>query len=233
MGKTPIVVKDCPGFLVNRIITPYVSGFLQLVADGADFAEVDRVMEAFGWPMGPAYLQDVVGMDVGGHVGDVIAAGYPERMKPVQHNAVKLMVQNKRYGQKTGLGFYRYEADANGKPKKTVVSDSHALLAAVQPLGARSFSDDEIVERMMLPLIVEAAHALEEGVVATPAELDMALMLGLGFPAYLGGALKYADWLGLPKVVALCARHAALGPAYQPTPRMREMAAQGLRYYAN
>ncbi len=233
MGKTPIVVRDCPGFLVNRIITPYVNAFLQLLADGADFVEVDRVMEAFGWPMGPAYLQDVVGMDVGVHVGDVISAGYRERMKPVRNNAVRLMVDQKRYGQKTGLGFYRYEIDAAGKPKKTVAADSHALLAAVQARGARSFSDEEIVERLMLPLIVEAAHAIEEGIVATPAELDMALMLGLGFPAYLGGALKYADWLGLPKVVALCAKHAALGLAYEPTPRMHEMATRRLRYYSD
>ncbi|WP_323122935.1 fatty acid oxidation complex subunit alpha FadB [Burkholderia alba] len=231
MGKTPIVVRDCPGFLVNRIIAPYVSAFLQLVSDGADFAEVDRVMEAFGWPMGPAYLQDVVGMDVGAHVGDVIAAGYPGRMLPVARNAVKLMVEHGRYGQKTGLGFYRHEPDAAGKPGRSVAPDAHALVASLQPQGARRFSDEEIVERMMLPMIVEAAHALEEGVVATPAELDMALLLGIGFPAYLGGALKYADWLGLERVVSLCGRYASLGPAYEPTPRMREMAAQGLRYY--
>jgi 3-hydroxyacyl-CoA dehydrogenase/enoyl-CoA hydratase/3-hydroxybutyryl-CoA epimerase/enoyl-CoA isomerase len=231
MGKTPVVVKDCPGFLVNRIVTPYVNAFLQLVCDGADFVEVDRAMEAFGWPMGPAYLQDVVGMDTAAHVGDVIAAGYAQRMRPVALNAVKLMVERKRYGQKTGLGFYRYEADAAGKPKKSVAADSHDLLALVQPRGRRSFADDEIVERLMLPLIIEAAHALEEGIVGTPAELDMALMLGIGLPAYLGGALKYADWLGLRQVVSLGEKYAALGPAYVPTPRMNDMAAQGLAYY--
>ncbi|MCY1383901.1 Fatty acid oxidation complex subunit alpha [compost metagenome] len=84
---------------------------------------------------------------------------------------------------------------------------------------------------MMLPMVVEAAHALEDGVVATPAELDMALLLGVGFPAYAGGALKYADWLGLDRVVALCDKHAALGAPYVPTARMREMAARKLRYY--
>ena len=231
MGKTPIVVKDCPGFLVNRIITPYVNAFLQLLAHGADFVEVDRVMEAFGWPMGPAYLQDVVGMDTGSHVGDVIAAGYPQRMQPVEHNAVRLMVQNKRYGQKTGIGFYSYAPDAGGKPKKAVAADSHELIAAVQPLGPQRFGDAEIVERMMLPMIVEAAHALEEGVVATPAELDMALLMGIGFPAYLGGALKYADWLGLDKVVERCGAYAHLGPAYAPTAGMRALAARKGSYY--
>jgi 3-hydroxyacyl-CoA dehydrogenase/enoyl-CoA hydratase/3-hydroxybutyryl-CoA epimerase/enoyl-CoA isomerase len=231
MGKTPIVVKDCPGFLVNRILTPYISAFTQLIADGADFENVDRVMEAFGWPMGPAYLQDVVGMDVGAHVGDVISAGYPQRMRTVARDAVKLMVAHKRYGQKNGVGFYRYENDSTGRPRKFSAPEAHALVATLQPGGRREFSDIDVVERMMLPLIVEAAHALEEGVVATPAELDMALLLGIGFPAYAGGALKYADWLGLDRVVAQSERHAALGPQYAATARMREMATAGGRYY--
>ena len=231
MGKTPIVVKDCPGFLVNRILTPYVSAFAQLVADGADFEHVDRVMEAFGWPMGPAYLQDVVGMDVGAHVSEVISAGYPDRMLPVERDAIRLMAANKRFGQKNGVGFYRYESDPAGRPRKSSAPDAHALVATLQPQGRRDFSDEQIVERMMLPMIVEAAHALEEGVVATPAELDMALLLGVGFPAYAGGALKYADWLGLETVVALCDKYADLGPRYAATPRMRAMAAAGERYY--
>ena len=231
MGKMPIVVKDGPGFLVNRILTPYVNAFVQLVADGADFEAVDRAMEAFGWPMGPAYLQDVVGMDVGAHVFDVIAAGYPQRIQPIERNPIALLVANKRYGQKTGAGFYRYENDPTGKPRKSSDPAAHALVATLQPQGRRAFSDAEIVERMMLALLVEAAHALEEGVVATPAELDMALLLGIGFPAHVGGALKYADWLGLAQVVALSDKHAALGPAYVATPTMRAMAATGARYY--
>lgn len=79
MGKTAIVVNDCPGFLVNRVLFPYFGGFMALMREGADFAKVDKVMEGFGWPMGPAYLQDVVGMDTAHHVGDVLAEGYPDR----------------------------------------------------------------------------------------------------------------------------------------------------------
>lgn len=231
MGKTPIVVKDCPGFLVNRILTAYMRGFLQLVADGADFERVDQVMEAFGWPMGPAYLEDVVGIDTGSHVSDIISAGYAERMPHLQHDALRLMAQNKRYGQKNGVGFYRYETDPNGKPRRTAAADTRDLLATIQPQGLREFSDQEIVDRMMLPLIIEAAHALEDGVVASPVELDMALLLGIGFPAYLGGALKYADWLGIAEVNARAARYAELGRAYEPTARMRAMAAAGQRYH--
>nr|WP_145544952.1 fatty acid oxidation complex subunit alpha FadB [Variovorax boronicumulans] len=232
MGKVPIVVQDGPGFLVNRILTPYVNAFVQLVADGADLEQVDRAMEAFGWPMGPAYLQDVVGMDVGAHVFDVIAAGYPERIRPIERNAIRTLVAAGRFGQKTGGGFYDYQADPAGKPRKTSSPAARALVAALQTGGARDFSDAEIVERMMLPMVVEAAHALEEGVVATPAELDTAMLLGIGFPAYAGGPLQYADWLGLPQVVALCEKYAGFGPQYQPTARMRAMAAQGARYHS-
>jgi len=225
MGKTPIVVKDCPGFLVNRILTPYVIAFLQLVAEGADFAQVDRVMEAFGWPMGPAWLQDVIGMDTGAHVWRIISAGYPQRMVLPERNAVSLLVQHNRYGQKSSAGFYRYDTAASGKPHKTPADETYALLAALQPDRPRTFSDSEIIERMMLPMIVEAAHALEDGVVASAAELDVALLLGLGFPAYLGGPLKYADWLGLDQVVKQCERHAALGRHYAATDAMRALAA--------
>lgn len=225
MGKTPIVVKDCPGFLVNRILTPYVIAFLQLVAEGADFAQVDRVMEAFGWPMGPAYLQDVIGMDTGAHVWQVISAGYPQRMALPEHDAVRLLAEHQRYGQKNGGGFYRYDAEPTGKPRKSATDETYALLSAIQPEGTRSFADSEIIARMMLPMIVEAAHALEDGVVASAAELDMALLLGLGFPAYLGGPLKYADWLGLDNVVRQCDRYAALGRHYVPTGPMRALAA--------
>lgn len=231
MGKTPIVVKDCPGFLVNRILTAYMRGFLQLVADGADFERVDQVMEAFGWPMGPAYLEDVVGIDTGAHVSDIISAGYAERMPPLKGDALRLMAQHKRYGQKNGIGFYRYESDPNGKPRRSVAEDTRALLATIQPDVPREFSEQEIVERMMLPLIIEAAHALEEGVVGSPVELDMALLLGIGFPAYLGGALKYVDWLGAAQVCDRAAAYAHLGKAYEPTRQLRAMAATGGKYY--
>ncbi|MDO9479914.1 MAG: 3-hydroxyacyl-CoA dehydrogenase family protein, partial [Hydrogenophaga sp.] len=232
MGKTPIVVRDCPGFLVNRVLTAYMRGFLLLVADGADFVQVDRTMEAFGWPMGPAYLEDVVGMDTGSHVSDVISAGYPERMPHIEHDALRLMAREGRYGQKNGIGFYRYETDAQGKPRRSPAPDTPALLARLQPHGPRAFTDAEIVDRMMLPMVVEAVHALEEGVVGTAAELDTALQLGLGFPAYAGGPLQYADWLGLAEVVARCDRLApTLGAALQPTARMRAMAARGERFH--
>ena len=231
MGKTPIVVKDCPGFLVNRIITPYLLAAARLIADGLDFVKLDTVMEAFGWPMGPAYLSDVIGLDTATHVNAIITAGYPQRMIYDFGFATELFAKAGRYGQKNGVGFYRYETDPAGRPKKLVAEDSHERLKAVQPHGARDFPDTEIVERMMLPMIVEAAHALEDGIVDSAMEVDMALMLGLGLPQYLGGALKYADWLGLDAVVAMSERYQALGPMYAVPASLRAKADRGERYY--
>jgi 3-hydroxyacyl-CoA dehydrogenase/enoyl-CoA hydratase/3-hydroxybutyryl-CoA epimerase/enoyl-CoA isomerase len=231
MGKTPIVVKDCPGFLVNRVLTAYIRAFLQLVAEGADFEQVDRAMEAFGWPMGPAWLEDVIGIDTGSHVNDVISAGYPERMPPLAQDALRLMAEHQRHGQKNGAGFYRYAAGPDGRGQRSPAPEAHALLAQIQPNGRREFGDGEIVERLMLPLMVEAARALEDGVAGSTAEIDMALLLGLGFPKYLGGPLKYMDWLGMDQVLRQCEKYAHLGEQYVATPAMRAMAAAGARYH--
>ncbi|MBC5767076.1 fatty acid oxidation complex subunit alpha FadB [Ramlibacter sp. GTP1] len=225
LGKTPIVVKDCPGFLVNRILTPYIIAFCDLVAEGADYEQVDRAMEAFGWPMGPAYLEDVVGMDTGSHVIDVISAGYPGRMRPPERNAIRALVAAKRLGQKSGGGFYDYDA-AGGKPKRSSSPAARELIAQVQGGASAKFTDGQIVERMMLPMLLEAVRCIEESVVGSAAELDMAMLLGVGFPQYLGGPLQYADWLGLDKVLARCE---ALG--LQSPPLLREMAARGRRFY--
>jgi 3-hydroxyacyl-CoA dehydrogenase/enoyl-CoA hydratase/3-hydroxybutyryl-CoA epimerase/enoyl-CoA isomerase len=231
MGKTPIVVNNCPGFLVNRILFPYFGGWSALLRDGADFVKVDKVAEAFGWPMGPAYLQDVVGIDTSHHVGDVLAVGYPDRMGHEFKTALDVMFENKRYGQKNGIGFYKYEIDPKGKPKKTAAEDSYKLIASVQPNGQKDFTDEEIIDRLMIPMVIETARCLEEGIVETPTEADMGLILGIGFPPHLGGALKYADMMGLKTFVAKCAKYAGLHKLYEPTARMKEMAAKGETYY--
>ncbi|MBI5277664.1 MAG: fatty acid oxidation complex subunit alpha FadB [Burkholderiales bacterium] len=230
LGKTPVVVKDCPGFLVNRILTPYIIAFCDLVAQGADYEQVDRALEAFGWPMGPAYLEDVVGMDTGSHVIDVISAGYPQRMRPPQRNAIRALVAARRLGQKSGGGFYDYDA-AGGKPRRSASSAARALIAQVQQAAQARFTDQEIVARTMLPMVLEAIRCLEEGVAASAAELDMAMLLGVGFPAYLGGPLQYADWLGLDQLVSRCEALAAFGSMYEAPVLLRSMAASGRRFY--
>jgi 3-hydroxyacyl-CoA dehydrogenase/enoyl-CoA hydratase/3-hydroxybutyryl-CoA epimerase/enoyl-CoA isomerase len=231
LGKTPIVVNDCPGFLVNRILFPYFFGFQRLLSDGADFTKIDKVMEKFGWPMGPAYLSDVVGMDTSQHVEEVLAEGYPDRMKQDGKSSLDVMVENDRLGQKSGSGYYTYEKDKKGRPKKTQDDKAYELVASVQKDGQKDFDADEIVDRMMIPMIIEAARALEEGIAETPNEVDMGLIMGIGFPPFRGGALKYADALGLKSVCDKADKYSSFGKLYEPTERMREMAAKGETYY--
>ena len=231
LGKTAIVVKECPGFLVNRILITYLLGFLRALDAGADFLEIDRVMEGFGWPMGPAYLSDVVGMDTLAHVVEVISSGFADRMKVTFPNAVQMLVKENRLGQKNGVGFYRYETDPKGRPRKSIDPQAAELIAGLRTSARRAFSDDEMRERLMLPMIIEAVHCLEEDIVESPAEVDMSLILGLGFPRHVGGPLKYADWLGMKHVVERCDAYAELGPLYTPTDGMRAAAKSGGKFY--
>ena len=231
MGKTPIVVNDCPGFLVNRVLFPYFGAFDLLLKQGADFTHVDKVMERFGWPMGPAYLIDVVGLDTGVHGAEVMADGYPDRMKPDYKGAIEHLYEAGRLGQKNDKGFYRYETDKRGKPKKVTDDATYALLKDVTDKDAQSFDDDAIVNRMMLAFCNETVRCLEDNIVATPAEADMAMIMGVGFPPFRGGPCRYIDQVGLDTYIALCDKYAHLGKAYEAPQKLRDMAAAGERFY--
>ena len=232
MGKTPIVVNDCPGFLVNRILFPYFAGFIKLVADGVDFQRIDKVMEKFGWPMGPAYLLDVVGIDTAHHANTVMALGFPDRMAAEGRTAIEAMFEAGRYGQKNGKGFYAYVADKKGVPKKTPDPDAAALLAplAAEDRGA-GISDADIADRMMLPMIIECSRCLEDRIVESPVEVDIGLVYGLGFPPFRGGALRYADAVGLKALCDKAGTFAALGKLYEPTAQMLRLADNGSGFY--
>lgn len=231
LGKTPILVGDSPGFLVNRVFTAYMQGFQQLLMDGADFIEVDRVMEAFGWPLGPAGLQDMLGLDICLEAGLAISAGYPASLPRYEEGPLALLVRVKRLGRKSGAGFYRYDSQPRGPRRKVNDASVHELMATVQARGRRHFDSAEIIDRLMLAMVLEACRTLDEGVAGSAAELDLALLTGAGMPAYLGGPLNYADWLGAREIVERADRLADLGAMYQPPNCLREMARQGTRYY--
>jgi 3-hydroxyacyl-CoA dehydrogenase/enoyl-CoA hydratase/3-hydroxybutyryl-CoA epimerase/enoyl-CoA isomerase len=230
LGKTPIVVNDCPGFLVNRILFPYFGAFSHLLRDGADYLQIDRAMEKFGWPMGPAYLLDVIGIDTGVHAQAVMAAGFPDRMAMDFTSGMDVMFEHKLFGQKTGKGFYRYETDKRGKPKKLVDESSKQLIETVSNAPAE-FEDSEIVERMMIAMCLETVRCLEDEIIGSCIEADMGLILGLGFPAFRGGALRYVDSLGLARFCELADKYEHLGPLYHPTEKLRDMAKQGQKFY--
>lgn len=231
MGKNPIVVNDCPGFLVNRVLFPYFAGFGMLMRDGADFQAIDKVMEKFGWPMGPAYLMDVVGIDTGVHAAGVMADGFPDRMKHDFKDVSEVMYENKRYGQKTKVGFYKYEEDKKGKPKKVVDEATYELLKP-HVADRKEFDAEEIIARMMIPLCTETVRCLEDNIVGSAAEADMAMIYGIGFPPFRGGPLRYIDSIGVKEFVALCDKYAGLGKLYEAPQMLKDMAASGKSFFA-
>ena len=231
MGKKPVVVNDCPGFLVNRILAPYFGGFTHLLKDGADFSRVDRIMEKFGMPMGPAYLADVVGIDTAVHAGKVMAEGIPSRMTTAFKTTHEVLFEQGRYGQKTNLGYYRYEKDRKGKPQK-LIDESVTELLAPHVDSPREFTDEEIIDRMILPLCLEAVRCFEEGIASSASDIDMALIYGIGFPPFRGGALHYIQDIGLTAFIEKADQYAELGEAYQCTDKLRGMAAKGETFFA-
>ncbi len=231
MGKTPIVVNDCPGFFVNRVLFPYFGGFNLLLNHGVDFTRIDKLMEKFGWPMGPAYLLDVVGLDTAHHAGAVMAQGFPDRMQYDDVIASDLVFQAERLGQKNGFGFYRYEMDKRGKPKKLPDPDIQTVLSSAV-LESRDLSDEMIIQRMMIPLCIETVRCFEEGIVSSAADADLGLIYGLGFPPFRGGALAYIDSIGMDAFCLMCEQYSDLGNLYKPTAEMLKMAKEGRRYFS-
>jgi len=231
LKKTPIVVRDCPGFLVNRVLFPYFGAFNALLRDGADFREVDRVMQKFGWPMGPAHLLDVVGIDVAHRAAGVMTQGFPDRMQIGFRSAVELMFEAGRFGQKTGAGFYRYEQDRRGKPVKTADPEALAMIAGISA-APRAFDEQDIIERMMVPMCNELVRCLDENIVDSAGEADMALVMGIGFPVFRGGALRYMDHMGLAEFCAAADRHAGIAAVYGVPESLRARARDGRRFYS-
>lgn len=231
LKKQPVVVNDCPGFLINRLLFAYFAGFLQLVRDGADYEDVDRAMEQWGWPMGPAYLADVVGLDTMQHCYDVLGAAYPRCAIDQPRTLYQSIIELGGLGQKNGRGFYLYSA-ADGRPTKAVNREAKARIGALSE-PARKFASEEIVERVMVGMAIELAHALEEGIVASPAEADVALLYGVGFPPFRGGLARWMDAVGLEEFCKMADKYVAgLGPLYGVTDRQRDMAAHARTFYS-
>jgi 3-hydroxyacyl-CoA dehydrogenase/enoyl-CoA hydratase/3-hydroxybutyryl-CoA epimerase/enoyl-CoA isomerase len=182
--------------------------------------------------MGPAYLLDVVGIDTAVHADHVMANAFPDRMKHEGKVASQAMFEAKRYGQKNGTGFYKYVPDKKGPPKKEVDPSTYDLLKPIQTGGVADVTDQDIVDRMVLPMIIECSRCLEEKIVSTPVEIDLGLIYGLGFPPFRGGALRYADSVGLKALCDRAAQFAKLGNLYAPTAQMKSLAASNQGFYS-
>lgn len=194
MGKTPIVVKDGPGFLVNRLLLPYMNEALFLYMEGVSVERIDRIMQEFGMPMGPMRLVDEVGIDVAAKVAKILNTAFGARAQAAPLSEV--IAKSGRLGKKNNKGFYLYE---NGKP--TQIDESVDQLATGRTTKSVNLTDWELVQRMIYPMINEAALALAEGIVKTPGEVDLGMIMGTGFPPFRGGLLRFAD-VETPKRVA-------------------------------
>lgn len=225
IGKTPIVVRDCPGFLVNRILFPYLNESLVLLEEGAEPRQLDKVAAVFGMPMGPVTLNDLVGLDTSLYAGKVVNAAYSDRA--VDTRILEELVKAGRLGQKTGAGFYSYARGSKGV-------DDPAFLDILKGCrkGQKTFTDEELTDRLFLPMLAEASRVVAEGIVRSPADVDMGLILGLGFPAFRGGLLRWADTIGLDKILQKMAKYENLGARFQPTELMRKLASASKGFYS-
>ncbi|MGF1689844.1 fatty acid oxidation complex subunit alpha FadB [Photobacterium kagoshimensis] len=232
LGKTAIVVNDCAGFLVNRCLTPYFLAFNHLLIDGGHIPTIDKVMSKdFGWPMGPAYLLDVIGLDTAAHCIDVMSEAFPVRMKKPAVNIIQSFVDNTHYGQKTAQGFYIYHPDRKGRIKPANCEESNNLVAK-QCSNAYQFSTDDIIMRMMLPMMFEAIRCLDEGVVASPDEADIAMIYGTGFPPFRGGLFYYMDQFGLDRLLAVAEQYKHLGDLYEAPEGLLNRIKNNQKFYA-
>ena len=224
LGKVPVKVADSPGFLVNRVLMPYLNEALLLVESGVPTAQIDGALKHFGMPMGPLRLLDEIGLDVTHHVAGRLGPVFGERV--LASDVGSLMCKSGRLGKKVLNGFYRY-----GKRKPQPVDLGEILGGG--PMSARRPGDEEITDRCVLLMFNEACYALQENIVESAGSLDLAMVMGTGFPPFRGGILRYADAVGVA-----CLRDRLqelsdlLGGRFEPAPLLKEVADTG-RFYAS
>lgn len=225
LKKTPVTVGNCVGFLVNRIFFPYGQTALLLVDNGIDPYRLDKAVYDWGMPMGPFRMSDLAGVDVAKFAGGILAKAY------AKHNYVSTLVDHlfeaKRFGEKTGRGYYKYEGKKAEPDPELAGFVAKARADAGNP-PAVTLSDNDLVEHVMFGVVNEACRCLDEGIAIRPSDIDVACVMGMGFPAYRGGVMKWADTLGAKYVYdKLAAWHKKYGPVYEPCDYLKRKAEKG------
>jgi 3-hydroxyacyl-CoA dehydrogenase/enoyl-CoA hydratase/3-hydroxybutyryl-CoA epimerase len=224
-GKTPVVVRDSPGFFVTRVLAPYLAEAALMVGEGASIEYVDSALVDWGFPVGPLELLDEIGLDVSAGVAQMLHAAFPERMTPP--SVVTRLVADDRLGRAHGRGFFRYD----GRPVARRSADPSVYsVLGVSPTGRLPV--EEIQMRCALALINESVRCVGELVVRSPRDADVAAILGLGFPRFRGGPLRYLDAIGaaetLRRIQSFADRY---GERWRPAPLLVHMARKGDRFY--
>lgn len=223
IGKLPVVVKDAPGFLVNRILMPYLIEAGHLFEKGARVEDVDECMLEFGMPMGPLRLIDEVGVDVSHHVAADLASKFRDRMHCPE--VLSKMMTDELLGKKNGKGFYLH----NKKGKEPVVNPS--IDKYKSGTACAKLTREELRTRMVLLMINEAARCLEGGIVEEAADVDFGMIMGTGFAPFLGGPLRFADSVGIPHIVDEMKRLADEELRFTPCNLLQTLAGTGQKFY--
>ncbi len=226
LGKSPIVVKDGPGFLVNRLLLFYLAEAVELLVEGVDPRDIDRAGKQFGMPLGPLAVYDLVGLDTAFHAGRVMYEAFPDRvpLSPI----VGALNRAGRLGQKTGAGFFSY---AKNKERGEFDPKLLQILSPYIREQKQKLSAGDIGMRLVLPMLTEATRLLEEQIVRDPRDIDLGIIYGIGFPAFRGGILFWADTMGFENILKLLEKFRPLGKRMEPTPLLVEMAKSGRRFY--
>jgi 3-hydroxyacyl-CoA dehydrogenase/enoyl-CoA hydratase/3-hydroxybutyryl-CoA epimerase len=223
LGKLPIRVKDGPGFVVNRLLSPYLNEAARLFEEGCTPAAVDVVLREFGMPVGPFELLDEVGLDVAAKVAGVLHAAFGARAAPPETLGRILAVPGLR-GKKTGKGFYLHSRKG-GKP-----SPNPEVLRFQGPRREPQDPPEVWVKRLIYPMIDEAARVLEERIVERPSDVDLAMVLGTGFPPFRGGLLRHADTVGVGEVIAFL--QAVSSARRSPCDLLLRLKSEGANFYS-
>jgi len=225
IGKSPIVVNDGPGFLVNRLLLPYMNEAIELLLDGAEISAIDKAARNFGMPMGPIALFDVVGLDTAFYAGRVMYDAFPDRImvSPI----VPALIKAGRLGQKSGAGFFKYSPGKDrGEPDPKL-----GPLLAPMIRGKQKFSEQQLTARLFLPMLLEATRLLADRIVRDVRDVDLGLIFGLGFPPFKGGLLFWADSLGAKMILEMLGPLEGQGDRWKPTPMLEQMARTGKKFY--
>ena len=222
LGKTVVYCNDGPGFVVNRILGPYMNESAFLLEEGNSIESLDKAMVDFGMPMGPMALLDEVGIDVAAKVAGILTEAFGARME--KSGVVEKLYADGRHGKKNGKGLYSYEGGKRQGPDASV----YKVLGIRAPHPA---DEKQVVERMLLSMINEASLILDEKIVASAGELDLAMIMGTGFPPFRGGLLRYADSLGLPYVVSRLDALSSIGPRFRPNEPLKRLAERDGKFY--
>lgn len=225
LGKVPVVVKNSAGFLVNRILMPYMNEAAYLLEEGISASTIDEVMLDFGMPMGPFTLMDAVGIDICQKVAHILHRAFGDRLKP--HAILDRVVEAGYLGNKNGKGFYK----GSGKNKKE--NSVIYSVIGVHP-KPQEYISEEWQNRMIFQMINEACLCLGDGVVSSVSDLDMAMIFGIGFPPFRGGLLRYAHKLGAEKVYSeLDILQRRYGARFAPAPYLKKIVDTGRKFYEN